>query len=65
MARATYIYHLIDKKTGDERSFTVKHEMVKHVQLMSGKDDPNKRFHAKRFRDGQDIHPQLFAIPHE
>lgn len=62
MARATYIYHLIDKKTGDERSFTVKHEMVRHMYDTQPKGNPNERFHCKRFRDGQDMHPTLFTI---
>lgn len=63
MARATYIYQLIDTKTCEERSFTVKHEMVSHVYTVMPKGNPNERFKCKRFRDGQDVPPSLFAIP--
>lgn len=65
MARATYIYHTVDKKTAAERSFTVKWEMVDYVQGVCKSGDPNERFYCKRFRDGQDVEPSLFLLPSE
>lgn len=71
MARASYIYRVIDNWRGEvigdqfvrvERCFTVKWEAMVYINENKGTDDPSKRFRCTRYRDGQHVTPEYMRL---